>query len=101
MVESLCRSFEHDIHAARGVTVTANHVVMDMYAGQQFTYSLNGAHQVIRVQRGGGVAVVSAGLNEFAAVANGKLVRVHATLEDGTTADFDGQVGILGSDDTT
>jgi hypothetical protein len=60
---NLSRVLAQDVHAATGVSVVFGNLNVTLANGTSYRYVVNGNHQCVRIQSGGGTSVIAAGVS--------------------------------------
>lgn len=73
-----------DVHGATGVAIVLGSLQVTEADGTVYRYVLNRASQVVRIQQGGGTAVVATAVQYMDVVLIGSMVRFTAQVTDGS-----------------
>lgn len=79
------RVLETDLHAATTTMTSNGSLSISTMNGTSYRYLVNSDQELIRMEQGGGVSVVSTGIVSFRATSASGLVHVFATFADGSS----------------
>ena len=77
------RVVEADLHSSTITTLSNGALSVSTVNGKSYRYLVNSNHELVRVEQGGGAAVVASGIISFHALSESGLVHVFATFADG------------------
>lgn len=84
MGAALERTISQDVHAASSGATLGSRLILYELTGATYSYDVNASHQVVRVERGGGTAVIGAHVMQMKVVSvTPSLVTVQFDFEDG------------------
>lgn len=88
MSANLQRVMAQDIHCSSSAGFMYNQLTLTSLDGKNFRYFVNQEGQLIRVQVGGGTAVLAEGIATFHVSLSGKLVKLDVSYKSGRTEEL-------------
>ena len=82
------RVVEADLHSSTITTLSNGALSVSTVNGKSYRYLVNSNHELVRVEQGGGAAVVASGMISFHALSESGLVHVFATFADGVSREL-------------
>ncbi|WP_223204127.1 PulJ/GspJ family protein [Alicyclobacillus suci] len=92
MFGSCLRSLSQDTHAAAAASVSPHALTLTMLSGVQYMYDVNVNHQLIRIEAGGGDAVIAAHVQNVTFSRQSNVIHVSLELGDGQQEMFDARL---------
>lgn len=82
---NLSRVLTQDVHAATGLSNVYGNLNVTLANGANYLYVVNGNHQYVRIQSGGGTSVIAAGVSSVQVIQLSPVaVSISATFTDGS-----------------
>jgi hypothetical protein len=85
MWTNMSRVLTQDVHSATGLSVIFGTLNVSLANGTSYRYVVNGNHQFVRIQSGGGTSVIAAGVSSVQVnLLSPVALLVSVTFTDGT-----------------
>ncbi|WAH44274.1 hypothetical protein NZD89_13325 [Alicyclobacillus fastidiosus] len=94
MLGAIVRTVGQDLHSAASAACSPHSLGLTLLSGQHYAYYVNGHHQLIRTQAGGGDAVIGANVQSLGvACKQVRLIHLLVELVDGRAESLDVRLG--------